>query len=132
MFNISDELVIQQVSDNQASVLTELTENQDTQFTYKVTGALQLGGCGEHIFTLGFDTSIQVPKDSTIQFYVMLPRNLKVTDETINTNDENSINFLDLIEDDVLANYPNVGISVWYAGSEEPAFYNKSELDLPR
>ena len=131
VFNISDDIVIQQVSDNQARILTEMTENQDTLFTYKVAGSFRLGGCGEHIFSLGFDTSIPVPKDSTVQFYVMLPRNLRITNTSNNSNDENDINFLDITKDDVLENYPNVSISIWYAGSKDPANYRKLEIPSP-
>lgn len=124
VFNISDDIVIQPVSEHQARILTEMTENQNPRFNYKVTGTFEIGGCGEHIFSLGFDTAIQVPKDSSVQFYVMLPRNLKVTEPS------NNANFLEITRDDILDNYPNINIYISYEGSKDPAIYNK--LDLPR
>jgi hypothetical protein len=97
-----------------------MTENQDLQFAYKVTGIFIIGACNEHIFSLGFDSSIPVPKDSMIQFDILLPRNLKIFNSPGFSNKTDIVNMLEVTKDDILENYPYVTISVWYAGANKP------------
>jgi hypothetical protein len=123
-FHISDNLIIQQVSNKQSFFRTEMTENQDTEFSYEVTGFFREGACYESIFSFGFQTSLLVPRNSTVQFYIFLPRNLRATEAQPASPDDNNIISL---RRDILYNSRRVSISIWYAGTEEPVEFTVYE-----
>ena len=126
IFNISDNLVVQQVSNNQAGFSTEMTEGQDAEFSYKVNGYFSTDANDLNIFSFSFDTSIPVPTESTVQFDIFLPRDLNITETSTEPSENTNIpTFLEASKDDLLEDYWNIRLSVWYAGATEPIIFVK-------
>jgi len=125
-FNISDNLIVQQVSNNQAGFSTEMTEGQDAEFSYKVNGFFSTDANDLNILSFSFDTSIHVPRESTVQFDIFLPRDLTITEISTGSSENTDIpTFLEATKDDLLEDYWNIRLSVWCTGATEPIIFVK-------
>lgn len=140
-FEISDELLLLPDEENAASADNTsfsfqgaVTEEQDRDFVYQVIGSYTVSyGCETvRSLTLSFDTSIVVPKNSPIQFQIILPRDLHITNhvessfsDTTNIDSTNIDSLLDVMGNDVLKSFPYVEINVWDSEVLEPILFVK-------
>jgi hypothetical protein len=132
LFTISDTLLVQPASkNNRLKIQGDVREDQSTDFAYGVDGYYEIRLCEgrqSHLLLLGFDSAIDVPINSSVQFNVLIPRDLKVIyersiKESNNTNnpaesentDAKSMNVDPLLNNpkDILKSLPNVYIEIW-------------------
>ncbi len=125
-YRISDTLIVQQISNSTFSAQGHVTNNLNTSFEYPVRGMFEIGGCGERSFILGFDTSMLVPRGSTAQFYIQLPRELKIIIEETDSGSQAHSGFLPTSNDDILEEYDSIIVSVWDADAMDPVIISKS------
>jgi hypothetical protein len=131
LFTISDKLLVQPDYDNnRLNIQGEMTQGQDTNFVYKVYGELTGKRCRDQgpipqWLTLSFDTSIAVPKDSSVQFYVLLPRDLKISSTVSGTRMDPGFDFTG---HDVLKDLPDITVSIWDSEAERSIEFESRAL----
>lgn len=128
-FTVSDSLIVQPTSDdNRLIIQGEINQDQDTDFAYKLDGIFEIGACGEETFMLGFDTSIVIPKNSSVQFYVLLPRNINIINDASSPDDNLSMtSLLETASKDILKSHPIVQIAIWDSESEKPIIFGQEQ-----